>query len=308
MSQNEPHSASPDAGQKLGTAQAYGLIVATVFIWAASVVAGRAVHQEMPPIGLTFWRWAVAGLVVVIFTWPTLKKNLHVLRSHIGILVLEGAFMAAAGTLLFTALNYTTAINATLVNATQPMITVFLAWTILRQRINKFQLLGIVAALIGVGVTVTKADLSNLTNLNFNIGDILVVLAIVTYSLYAIFLRKLPAELGVFPCLGVILLVGAIILIPIYAYETIYVRPVIFNGAFIGTTLVLALFASIISMAMWNAANRAVGPNRAAVFINLIPVFGAVLAIVFLNEKLFAYHIAGGILVCIGILMVVRHH
>ena len=133
-----------------------------------------------------------------------------------------------------------------------------------------------------------------------------VILAICGYALYAINIRKLPGELGTFPALLVILVSGSIFLLPFYLAESIYLKPVSFSLKLMGIILILALLVSILSISMWNTANALVGPGRAAIFVNLMPVYGSVLAILFLGERLYLYHIAGAALVCAGIFLVVN--
>lgn len=290
---------------RLKAGHAYALLAITVLLWSIGVVIVRAVHEEMPPIGLSFWRWIMAAATLIPFVLPVVIKNWAVTRAHLGYFAMQGFFMVGGGVLLFIALNFTTAINVSLVNSTQPVLTALAAWIFLRDRIHRVQLLGIVAALTGVTVMVTRADYLVLLNLDFNIGDVITIVATVFYSMYAINLRKMPPELGLFPALFIILILGTMMLFPLYMFETFTIRPVVFSGKLVLIVFVLAVVVSVASLAFWNLGNRTVGHNRAAVFVNLMPVYGAILAIIFLGEELFAYHIAGAILVCTGIFMVV---
>ena len=208
--------------------------------------------------------------------------------------------------LLFLAVNFTTAINVALVNATQPILTVLLAWIFIREEIKIIQILGIVAAFIGVAVMVTKANLEVISSLAFNVGDFITVLATTFYASYAINIRNMPKGLGTFPALFVILFMGSITLLPFYVGEAIFIRPTPFTGQLVVVVLVLALFVSILSVAMWNTGNAVVGHNKAAVFVNLMPVYSAILAIYFLDERLYFYHLIGAVFVCSGIFLVVR--
>ncbi len=306
MTQNTSSGALGGIEARVGPAQAYGMLALTVFLWAIGVVVARGVYMEIPPVGLSFWRWLLASLILLPFALPTLRRHRDVVRSHLPLLVVQGALMVGSGTILFLAVNYTTAINATMVNATQPVMTALLAWIMFRERLNRLQMLGVAAALVGVVVMVVRADWTVMANLDFNAGDLIVIVAIVGYSFYAINLRKLPAVLGIFPSLFVILFSGTILLLPIYVIETIYVRPVPFNGTMVLVTVVLALLVSILSMALWYTGNRVVGPNKAAMFVNLMPFYVAVMATSFLGERLYDYHFIGTALVCAGIFMVVR--
>ena len=147
-----------------------------------------------------------------------------------------------------------------------------------------------------------------MADLRLNPGDIVVLLATASYGLYAVQIRKLPPEVGLFTGLCVIMVVGSIALLPFYVVETVYFKPVPFDLKTVVVILVLGISQSLVSVAMWNAGNRAVGPGRASMFVALFPVFGAMLAIAFLGEQLYMYHLLGALFVCGGIFMVVRHH
>ncbi|HIM20820.1 MAG TPA: EamA family transporter, partial [Rhodospirillales bacterium] len=151
------------------TTHAYGLIAATVLTWAIGVVIARAVHQEIPPIGLSFWRWIIATLILLPFIWRSLRQNIQLVIKNLGYFWIQGIFMTGGGMFLFLAVNFTTAINVALVNATQPILTVLIAWILIRDEIKSIQILGIVAAFIGITVMVTKADFGVLITLDFNI-------------------------------------------------------------------------------------------------------------------------------------------
>ena len=292
----------------IGLNQAYLLLTATVFLWAVGVVIARWVHDEIPLIGLSFWRWCAAVVFLLPFVWRDLIARSALVKKYLPLLAIQGMLIVGSGTLLFYALNFTTAINATLVNATQPVLTVVLAWMVLNDRLNRIQIIGIVSAFTGVGIMVTRASWSVIAQLDFNIGDMLVILAICGYALYAINIRKLPGELGTFPALFVILVSGSLLLLPFYMAETVYLKPVIVSFKLISIIMILALLVSILSISMWNTANAVAGPGRAAIFVNLMPVYGSILAILFLGEKLYLYHVAGALLVCAGIFLVVRKH
>ncbi len=291
--------------EKISPSQAYILSATTVFLWALGVVIARAVHEEIPLIGLSFYRWTFAALALLPFVWRELKEGSSIIRANIKVLIVQGMLLVGSGTLLFYAMNFTTAINATMVNATQPVITALLAWVLLRERLKGIQVLGVTSAVLGVGIMVSKADWLVITSFSFNTGDILVALAVVGYALYATNLRNLPPQIGAFPALFVILTAGSFFLFPFYIAETLYVKPVPFAIKTVGLVITLAVLVSILSMVMWNVANQAIGPGRAGVFVNLIPVYGAILATSFLDEKLYYYHVLGGFFVCAGILMVI---
>ena len=304
---NQPSTSAPGGARPaLGASAAHLAIVVTTFLWAAGIVIGRGVHEIIPPVGLSFWRWITAVLVLLPFVWPELRRNRGAVRAKFGTLVVQGVLMVGSGTLVLIGLNFTTAINALLVNSTQPAITVLLAWMAVRASFGKLQLAGVLTAMAGIAIMVFEADWRAAAALEFNIGDILVLLGTIGYAAYAINIRNMPHDLGLAASLFVIMVAGSVLLLPFYVLESLIGRTVPATATTAVVVLVLAVFTSILALFMWNAGNRAIGPNRAAIFVNLMPVFGSGLAIAFLDEKLFAYHIAGAALVFAGVVLVVR--
>lgn len=293
--------------EKTGHLHAYLLIIITVFLWAIGVVIARAVHDQIPLIGLSFWRWLLAAILLLPFVAKELRQKADIIKNNIRILIIQGILIVGSGSLLFYALNYTTVINATLLNATQPVVTVTLAWLLFQERLRPVQLAGIISAVLGVGIMVARADWHTVSNMEFNTGDLLVILAIIGYAFYAINIRRMPKDLGTFAALAVILFAGSIFLFPFYMAETILVQPMSFNLLTITIIFILTIIISILAMGMWNYSNHIVGSGRAAVFVNLLPVYGAILAITFLGEELFSYHLLGAVLVCAGIILVIKN-
>jgi drug/metabolite transporter (DMT)-like permease len=296
------------SGDDISVRQAYVLLATTVLFWAIGIVIARGVREEIPLIGLSFWRWFAATLILIPLVYSDLKNKFDIVKANLRILIIQGFLMIGSGTLLFYALNYTTAINATIVNATQPVVTVAFAWLILGDRLKGIQMVGIVSAFVGIGVMISRADWNIISNLNFNTGDLLIIIAIMGYALYSINIRKMPKDISPFTALSVILFAGSMLILPFYIVESIYVKPLPISLLTISIILILALLISIASLVMWNLANSVVGPGRAGMFVNLIPVYGTILAITFLGESLFSYHVIGTVLVCVGIFLVLRNH
>lgn len=284
---------------------AYLMLALTAFFLASNHVVGRSVHGVIPPLGLSFWRWVAGAMILVPFVAPKLKASLPVYLASFNVFALLGCLMVGSTTLILVALNLTTAINVSLINAVQPTLTLLLAVVFLKDRVSKVSMLGICLALIGVVVMVSKASWSVIMKLEFNVGDFIALAAMIGFSSYALNLKKLPAELSVTESLFGITVVGSLMLLPFYLLESIYYVPVPVSESTLIVVLELALLVTVFGNLMWNKGNKIVGPNRAAIFINLIPIFGAVLAITFLGEKIYPYHFVGALLVGLGIFLVV---
>ena len=290
---------------KPSPAVAYVFAMGATFLWATSTIIGRGVHLELPPIGTSFWRWFLAAAVLYLFIWRELPSKYALIKKNWRLILLLGILQVGRSGLLYLALNYTTAINVNLINAAQPALTILPAWLLTGDRVTLRQSMGILAALSGIIVMVSQGRLGILVALEFNVGDILALVAVLGWAIYATILHRLPTELGLGTTLFVIFFSGSLILLPFYIIESASFRIVPFTGSTVGIIAILGIVVSLGSIAMWNSSLRAVGPNRASIFLNLIPVFGVSLAIIFLGERLFGHHLAGAGLVGLGVVLVV---
>lgn len=287
---------------------AYLILTLTTFFFAANHVLGRGVRAEIPPVGLSFWRWFLGGVLLLPFVWRGLYASAPVVRAHLLPLSFLGCLMIGSTTLLLVALNFTTAVNASLINATQPVLTVFLAWLFVHEKLKWPQPLGVAAGLAGVVVMIAKADWQVIAGMQINGGDIIALVGILGFAVYAINIYRIPRELTPAESLFVIICSGCTALTPFYLAETMLYKAVPITARSLAVILFIALTVSISAMLMWNAGNRILGPNRAGMFINLVPVFAAVLAITCLGEQLFLYHLVGAGLISSGIYLVLCRH
>ena len=269
-------------GQRPGLA--YLLLTVCMLLLASNHIIGRGVHDQLPPVGLSFWRWFAAAIMLLPFVLPRIGASIDAYRRNLGDLVLLGGLIVGSTTVILIALNFTTAINVSLINATQPTITVMFSWLFFRQHLSRRQAVGIAIAFIGVAVMLTRGQLEVLTSLGLNFGDVIALLAMAGFSAYAVNVRRLPAGLNPVESLFGVIVAGSVVLLPFYLIESFFFRPMPMTGLAVVAALSLALLVSCLAMLLWNVGNQAVGPNRASIFMNLIPVFGAALAMGFLGE------------------------
>jgi drug/metabolite transporter (DMT)-like permease len=285
---------------------AYLLLTLTMALWGGALVVARGVHDIAPPMALTFWRWLLALLILLPIVW----RKLPALKASSGGSILPllplSCFMVLGTTLSVTAVNFTTAINATIINAAQAAMTALVAFLVLKERLILRQVLGIACAFIGILVMVFKGDLALLLNVEVNWGDLLMLAAIVSWAVYAVGLHRAKQLPGGDLLLFVISVTGVVCLIPLYAAEAAFARDFRPSPQALGGVLYLAIASTVLAVYFWNLAIRSVGASRAGVFVNLIPVFGAIFAMLFLGERLYPFHIAGAALVFVGIIMAVR--
>jgi drug/metabolite transporter (DMT)-like permease len=283
---------------------AYLLLILAALFWSGNFVLGRGVNELIPPVALAFWRWAGALLILMPFAARGIVRQRQEIRQHLGILtILAILSVTNFNTFIYNALRSTTAINAALVNSVTPIFIVIISWLWFHDRINYRQTVGVVLSLIGLFWIITKGQLNILLSVRFSTGDLWTLAAALSWAFYTAFLRKRPKNIDAISFLTILVLIGLIFLTPIYAWE---VR----SGAYfqlsfpvIASIGYVALFPSVIAYVFWNNSVAVVGANKAGIFMHLMPVFSIVLAFIFLQETLAAYHMIGMVLIFLGIFL-----
>ncbi|MGW8157753.1 MAG: DMT family transporter [Desulfoprunum sp.] len=296
-----------NSGRLFGLADSpYLLLILAVFFWAGNFIVGRAVRADVPPIALAFWRWFIASILVTILAWRHLPADLTQLRrGWLAVLLLAIAGIASFNTLLYIGLQYTIAVNALLMQSLMPVLIVGLSFLSFRERISVVQAGGVAVSLAGAVVIIGQGSLDTLLLLSINRGDILVLIAVVGYAGYSIGLRKRPAVHPLSFVTGTFI-VGDLLLLPFHVWESQAGHRLHIDAATVMAVGYVAIFPSIVSYLCFNRGVELVGANRAGMFIHLLPVFGSVMAIVFLGEALQWYHAGGIVLIASGIFMATR--
>ncbi|HRF43769.1 MAG TPA: DMT family transporter [Candidatus Competibacteraceae bacterium] len=280
----------------------YLLLVLTTLFWSGNFVLGRAVHTVFTPFTLSFWRWAVALLILLPFVWASLRQQGSLLRQHWPVLLLLSVLgVVNFNTCVYIGLHTTTATNAVIMLSITPVLIVALSFLLLRQTVTGWQALGIALSLSGVLVIVGRGDVGSLLGWQVNSGDLWILAAVFSWALYSVCLRWRPAELEPLNFQAATMIIGVIILMPLYGWDLAQDRVFTLNTAAVASILYLALFPSILAYIFWNRAVAELGANRTGQFLHLMPAFGAVLAMIFLGERLYAFHAAGIILIALGI-------
>lgn len=284
----------------------YLLLVLTMGLWAGNFILARAVHADIPPLSLSFWRWAVAAVILLAMTGHAMPAHAATLARHWKLL----AALAASGVVGFTVglyigLGTTTVINAALISALSPIFIAAVSFVLTRDAITPRQMAGIAASLAGAVVIVSRADAAALAALELNRGDLWVLAATASWALYSVLLRRLPPSLPAAVMLSAATLLGAAMLAPLYAWELATVSGFAVTWANAASIGYLALFVSVIGFVFYNRAVADVGAIRAGLFIHLIPVFSVILALIVLGERLRPFHLAGALLIALGIYLTV---
>jgi drug/metabolite transporter (DMT)-like permease len=282
----------------------YLLLLVPPLCWAGNFVVGRAVHGEIPPAALTFWRWAVAGAVLLpIAAADGWRRRAAVRRRWRLLTVLSATGVVGFQYVVYRGLQTTTAINGVLIIATIPVAIPAVAYLLDGARIGRRQTLGIGISLVGAAIVVLKGDPAGLIALELGAGDGWIALAVPMWALYSVLVRRAPADLPPLALLLATVLIGLAILVPLYASELIGGRTFAPTPGVLLSIAYVGVFASVLAFACWNRGVASVGAARAGLFIHLMPVFATLLAMTFLGETLEPYHLAGMALVAAGLFL-----
>ena len=259
----------------------YLLLTLSQVCFSSNHILGRAASEFMPPIGLSFWRWMGAVIILLPFTWRNIAAALPAIRAAWKELVfISFALVIMGNTMIYVGLNYTTAINASVLAVAQPAVTFILSWLLFRDSITKGQAIGVGVAMIGVLTVLTHGNPLSLAGFDLNIGDLLILVAITGLALYSIMLRRVPKELSPVAQITVMQLIGAILLSPAYIWETVYVGPVPFTWEALFAILWAAIVIAILAMWLWNLGVQEIGANKASVYVYVRLLFVTVGAII----------------------------
>lgn len=285
----------------------YFLLSLAVLAWAGNWVVGRAMRDDMGPVAMGFWRWALALGLILPFCWRELRTKWNVVRRNIWWLTVSGAVGAVMfNAMIYIGLQYTATTNSILFNSVVPVFIVIISWFVFGERVSARQVIGILCSLIGVLAIISRGDPSLLATLQLNRGDVWIMTAMLLWAVYTILLRWRPKELSAIAFLAAMLIFSLPLLAPFYGWELVQ------RGSFelsALTVVVLAYYAtipSVIAYLMWNHGVAKVGPIRAGLMVHLLPIFAAILSVVFLGERLHAYHYVGTIFVFSGIWLTTR--
>lgn len=272
--------------------------------WAGSIIVVKDVAGTVPPVALSFLRCILALAILYPMCQRNLRVQWPVMRKHWKIITLLGVLLFIGGNgMLFVGLQFTSAINASLINSAEPVTIVAVAWLLFRDRLTVIQWCGVLISIVGVIYLISRGDVAILLGFSLNLGDVIVLTSIISWAFYAVLMRRVPREIDRLNLVFGILLAGATALFPVWILENIYYAPTPLIWETVWATGFNAVFASILALFWWNHAVEGLGPSRAGLFIHLIPVYTVLLAIWFLGEDLYWFQIVGIGLIAIGIIL-----
>lgn len=270
--------------------------------WAGNFVLGRAVRGDIPPVTLSFIRWSIAIVILLPFAWRPLKQDMTLYWQYrwkiLGVALLGAA---AFNSLVYIGLKTTTATNGVLINSFCPMLIVLLGIIFYHQSISLLRSIGLLVSFIGVAFIVLKGDWHNLLVLNFNKGDLIIFIAVICWSIYTHWIKTLPAQMNKIGLTALQFIIAALVLFPFFLMEYFSGQHIIWSVFSASVIFYVGIFPSVIAFLLYTLAVSRAGPAKTGFFLNLMPVFGAILASIFLQEKLYNYHYIGITCIFIGI-------
>ena len=282
---------------------AYGLLLLATFFWSGNFIVGKFAYLfEVPPLTLNFFRWASVWLILIPFTYKDIYINLPDIKKNWLVISFMGvATISTFNSVVYFALNYTQVINAVLVLAIIPAVTIVLSSLMKIEKTNVFQIFGLILSIIGVGSIISNGDIQRVMSLSFNNGDLWMLVCVLSWALYSTLLKKNKLKLSQFSLIQIMVSVGVLFLIPQYFYEQSIGLEVNLNKAFFLILFYVVVFPALAAYYCWQKGVEIIGPNRATMFIQLMPLFSAVMAIMIFNEKFELYHFAGAAFIVSGI-------
>ena len=281
------------------------LLTSASFFWSGNFFAGKIAYlSDLTPFKLGFFRWLLAMLILLPFTYSEIIKNYNYYKKNILLMTFLG-FLAVTvfNSLTYISLQTTLIINSTLMASIAPVLMIGFSWLIFKTKTTTLQFAGIFLSLLGAFSIILKGNINNLFNLHFTSGDVWMFTAVVSWCLYSVLLKKIDNSISQLASLQVMVILGLLFIFPLYIVEN-------YNTSFLPTQKIdfviiiyVAIFASIIAFFSWNKGVSIIGPNRSSLFLHLIPVFSSIWAVSFLNEKFSFFHFIGIIFILSGIIL-----
>ena len=284
---------------------AYLLLFLTTLFWSGNFIVGKAASMyAIPPFSLNFYRWLFAWLILLPFTFKEIIKKKDYILSNSGFFIILGiTSITIFNSIVYYSLYFTQVISGVLMISTIPVMIIFISSLLKIEKTNIFQIFGVILSLTGVIFIVTKADIEILITLNFNKGDLTMVVAMFSWATYSVLLKKKKYELTQISLLQIVITFGLIFLVPIYFIEMSMGYLIKLGKPFYLTLTYVVLFPGLASFFFWIKGISIIGANRSGIFLHLMPIFGAIMAMIIFDEKFMFYHFLGAIFIFMGIIL-----
>ena len=282
---------------------AYLFLVLAALFWSGNFIVGKfATLFQIPPLTLNVFRWVTVWFILIPFTYKEIYNNLPYIKKNWLVISFMGVItISTFNSVVYYALNYTQVINAVLMLAAIPAATIILSSLMKIEKTNIFQIFGLLLSIIGIGSIISNGDIQKIISLSFNKGDLWMLVCVITWSLYSTLLKKHKFKVSQFSLIQLMVSAGILFLIPQFFYEKSIGLELNFNKAFFLILFYVVIFPAIAAYYCWQKGIEIIGPNRSTMFIQLMPLFSAVMAIIIFNEKFELYHFVGAIFILTGI-------
>ena len=269
---------------------------------ASNLVVARGGVEFVPPISLAFWRWTIVFLILLPFTYLSLKRNYKIIQKEYKKLFFLGAMgCGVCGAFPFLAGQTTTVANMGIIYTSSPIFIILISALFFKEKITLTKIIGLVACLIGVFAIIIKGDLELLINLKFTIGDLWMLAAAIGWALYSIYLFYWKTELEIFQRFTLVAFFGAVSLFPFYIGEEIYFQRTVFNNEFYLWTIFAAVSPGIIAFTLYTLAQKQLGASLTGFTLYIFTVYAAIYGYILFDEQLENYHYLGTVLVFFGV-------
>lgn len=279
---------------------ALALPLLAVLIWSMNIAVTRYVVDYISPVSISFYRWLVAFLVLTPFMATRVWRERVLIQQYWKKLAVLAAFgMVLYQGLGYTAAHYTSATNMGIINAFIPIFTIFVSMFLLKEIPNRFAIVGSILSFLGLLYVMAQGNLAGLIQSGGHLGDVMMVIAVYFYAFYGVFLKKWQLNIPLMISLYIQIIFALLYHLPFVLWLGLEA----INPQNISSVLYAGIFPSLIAPLVWMLAVQMIGPNRTSIFMNLMPVFTAIIAYIWLNEAWTVYHSIGGAIILLGILL-----
>ena len=284
---------------------AYIFLFLAVLFWSGNFLVGKyASYHQIPPFSLNFYRWLFAWLILIPFTYNEIILNKDYIKNNYKFFILLGiTSVTVFNSIVYYSLNFTQVISGVLMISTIPVMIMFISSILKIEKANKFQFIGVALSFLGVITIITKANFDVLRNLNFNKGDLTMVVAMLSWATYSALLKVKKHDVSQLCLLQIIISFGLLFLIPVYIFEFILGYRIEINLPFTLTLAYVVLFPGLLSFICWIKGISLIGPNRSGIFLHLMPILSAIMAMIIFDERFMFFHVLGALFILSGILI-----
>ena len=284
------------------------LFIQPIFM-ASNLVVARGGIEYVPPISLAFWRWVFVFLILLPFTYLSLKKNYTIIKKEYQKLFFLGAMgCGVCGAFPFLAGKTTSVANMGIIYTSSPIFIILISGIFFNEKINLMKIIGLISCLVGVFIIIIKGDLNLLMNLNFTIGDLWMLAAAIGWALYSIYLFYWKTNLPIFQRFTLIAFFGVVSLFPFYITEEIIFERTLFNSDFFIWVIFAAISPGIIAFTLYTHVQKTLGASLTGFTLYIFTIYAAIYGFIFFDEKLEPYHYAGTLLVFFGVYLAKKNY